>query len=70
MRTHTTLTTQRQLRRSFWAEHGWFNPVDEWSYKRQHGDYRTDIRCAFGDYIDARQRDGQIDMALAGRVTL
>ena len=60
-----TITTQKALRKAFWAD----NP--SLSRKRgRDGDYTTDTRCAFVDYVDARSKDGTISRALAYRVTL
>lgn len=37
---------------------------------RREKDYRTDVRCAFVDYVDALCRSGEISEGLAHRVTL
>jgi len=65
------LTTQAQVRRSFWD----CTQYDEAEEKRQkrtsrEKDYRTDVRCAFVDYVDSLRRDEVISEALAFRVTL
>ena len=58
------ITSQRILRREFWAQH----PTADRS--KRHGDYLTDTRCLWVEYIDAMQRDGTITEALAKRATL
>lgn len=65
------LTTQAQVRRAFWD----YTQYDEAEEKRQKRtrrdkDYRTDVRCAFVDYVNALRQDGQISEALAFKVTL
>lgn len=60
------ITTQADVRRFFWDEYGMLV-----SRKRgKNGDYSTDTRCAFVDFVDALCRDGVISEALAARVTL
>ena len=65
------LTTQGQVRRSFW-DCTQYDEVEEKRLKRarEGKDYRTDVRCAFVDYVDMLRRDGEISEALAHRVTL
>ena len=62
------MTTQAQVRRAFW------NYYPEWSRlfvktKRQNA-YVADVRCDFVDFVDHLARSGQINEALAARVTL
>lgn len=59
------MTTQKQIRASFWEAH-----PDARCKRGRDGDYLTDTRVAFVDYVDMLQRDGQISEALASRVTL
>jgi len=60
-----TYTRARDVRRAFWQEH----PTA--SRKRgRDGDYLTDTRCAFIDFVDMLARNGDISEDLAGRVTL
>lgn len=69
-----TYTTQTEVRAAFWRD----NPQAQRSYI--NGPRRpvvapqnyqpVDTRCAFVDFVDALQRDGQISAVLAGRVTL
>jgi hypothetical protein len=58
------MTSQAQIRDAFWRAH---LGIDR---KRYRGDYCTDTRCAFVDFIDFLHRDGQISAALANRATL
>ncbi len=62
------MKTLTQLRASFWGDHPEFAALRR-SRKRQN-DYDVNIRMAWVDYIDAMQRDGTINDALAGRATL
>ena len=62
------MTTQKQVRESFWASFPEF--IDQYrAYKRQN-DYNATIRSSFVSYVDSLQRDGQISDKLANRVTL
>ncbi len=59
-------TTQAQVRAAFWQ--GWEGrPRPK---KQRDGDYPTDVRVEFVDFIDMLQKDGHISEALAHRVTL
>ena len=65
-----TITTQRELRTSFWRD----NPQCS---RRTIPDYSgigrmhcTDTRVAFCDYLDSLRRGGLISEALAERATL
>lgn len=63
------ITNQRDLRRAFWemSENLGF-PL---SRKRNRlGEYCTDTRVAFVNYVDSLCRDGIISEALADRATL
>lgn len=62
------ITTQKQLRQKFF-----------WSYtdeglprpkRLSDGDYPTDVRVEFVDFVDRLARDGFISEALARRATL
>lgn len=68
-----TYTTQAQLRAAFREQH------PELDFRKRkishpsdtnHNRYPTDTRCAFVDWIDYLERDGQISKALAERATL
>lgn len=58
------ITTQAELRREFWRQH------PNLDRKKVKGDYKTDTRVAFCDFIDHMARSGQISEALAQRATL
>jgi hypothetical protein len=58
------ITNQKQLRREFWAM------FPELSGKKYNGDYCTDTRCTFVDWIDSLSKDGVISQSLASRATL
>jgi hypothetical protein len=60
-----TYTTQDQVRRAFWES---FPAASR--RKGRDGDYLTDTRCAFVDFVDCLARNGDISEALAARVTL
>lgn len=60
-----TITTQRELRRMFWAAHPHLP-----RRRLRDGDYPTDTRVAFCDWLDAMLDMGWIDDAMAQRATL
>ncbi len=73
MKEHYRITTQREVRRAFWAAH----PDRKRFPQRRITDYRgdgkmhvTDVRCAFSDYVDYLSKEGAISHELAHRVTL
>lgn len=69
------MTNQKQIRAAFWQafpdlprrryRYSW-NPRD----KSAELVYPIDTRCAFVDFLDSLERDGQISEALANRATL
>lgn len=59
------ITTQRDLRRAFWAVHDQFD-----NDRRAGALYRADVRTAWVDFIDHMCRAGVISEALAGRAVL
>lgn len=71
----TMMTNQAQIRAAFWEAHpnlprrryrySW-NPRD----KTAELVFPIDTRCAFSDFLDYLERDGQITEALANRATL
>ena len=63
--TYAALTT---LRDGFWADHPQF--AAERRKRKRQNDYRTDIRCAFVDWLDNANRSGQVSPSLADRATL
>lgn len=66
----TQYTTQAEVRMSFWENIEGLNRTKELKYKRQTGDFRTDTRCSFVDYVDSLEKDGKISEKLAFKVTL
>jgi hypothetical protein len=62
-----TYTTQKQVRAAFWDAHQGTRISRK---KDRHGDYLTDTRVAFVDFVDCLARNGDISEALAERVTL
>jgi hypothetical protein len=62
------LTTQKQVRESFWQAHPQF--INERRSRKTQNDYRTDIRVSFTDHVDHLMKDGQISESLAYKVTL
>lgn len=65
MTTKYGITNQRNLRQSFWEAH----PQAD-RRKGRDGDYLTDTRVAFVDYVDMLCRSGHISPELAQRATL
>ncbi len=65
-----TFTTQRQVRRAFWAENHGILPDRRTVRMGDERCYPADTRTAFVDYVDHLARAGQISEALASRVTL
>ena len=66
------MTTQKQVRDSFWDAHPHFDEQAREAgirSKRQNEQCAT-VRCSFVDYVDALARNGDITEALARRVTL
>jgi len=61
------MTTQRQVRAAFWSGMPAGHP---WRKKNRNGDYCTDCRVEFVDFVDMLQRDGIISEKLASEVTL
>jgi len=62
------LKTITEIRNAFWEAHPEY-AADRRSRKRQN-DYKTDIRCAFCDYLDSLHKDGQITDRLCDKATL
>ncbi len=60
------ITNQRDLRRAFWEAH----KATCARGRLRSGDYPTDTRVAWCDWIDSLCRDGTISEALAQRATL
>lgn len=64
MRDKPSITSQKALRESFWEAHP---TLDR---RIVNGDYLTDTRVSFVDYVDALSRDGVISEKLAQKATL
>lgn len=60
-----TFTTQAQVRKAFWQ-----GSSTAMRKRGRDGDYLTDTRCEFVDFVDMLVRDRHISEALAHRVTL
>ena len=65
-----TYTTQKQIRTAFWDAYPDLPRRKIPDYSGNGKMYATDTRCAFCDFVDALNKDGQISDALANRVTL
>lgn len=66
------MTTQKEVRAAFWEQHPHFDEQARAAgirSKRQNEHCAT-VRCAFVDFVDALQKNGEISEALARRVTL
>lgn len=72
------ITTQRAIRKSFWTYVAEVNaeirscgaPGRLLGRKLSSGEYDTDTRTAFAEWVDVLQKNGTISEALAQRVTL
>jgi hypothetical protein len=62
------MKTITAIRNAFWDVHTEFKSEFRKTYRQDQ--YRTDIRCAFVDYVDHLQKNGDISEKLANRVTL
>ena len=60
------ITNQKALRAAFWQ--GWKNCARP--KRNRGGDYSTDIRVEWVDFVDMLARDGIISEVLAARATL
>ncbi len=58
----------KDIRLAFWEAHPEFK--DEYRKTWKQNQYKTDIRCAFCDFIDHLRRDGVISESIAERITL
>jgi len=63
------MKTQKQIRVAFWNTFCVDGIPKEYNGKRQN-DLPCDLRCAFVDYVDHLQKNGDISETLANRVTL
>ena len=66
------MTTQKQIRASFWAYIKETMPqyLKEYKASKRQNEYFTDIRVSFTNYIDMLAKDGTISEKLAHNVTL
>ena len=67
------MTTQQQVRAAFWRDCGSLPGISRRKIRDYEGTGRmhnTDTRCAWVDYVDALERNGEISVELAERVTL
>jgi len=62
------ITTQAQVRSSFWRDHPKFRP--HYRKGKRQNSYNATIRSAFVEYVDGRQKSNQISSELADKVTL
>lgn len=65
-----TITTQKELRKVFKAEHPQLDFKRITNYSGYGTMYKTDTRCAFINWLDALRCDGVISEKLADRATL
>ena len=65
MKKQYIITTQKAIRHNFWLNH-----PDANRKRMRSGDYCTDTRCAFVDYVENLHRNGFISEELAYRATL
>jgi len=64
------ITSIRELRRMFWAENPNLPKRKIIDYSGKGKMHQTDTRCAWADWIDFMQKDGQISEDMANRATL
>jgi hypothetical protein len=67
------MTTVKQVRETFWTQHPDLpRRRYRYSWNGSGGElvYPVDTRCAFVDFVDHLQRNGEISESLAARVTL
>ena len=62
------MKTITEVRNAFFSFHTEFKSNFRKTYRQDQ--YKTDIRCAFVDYVDSLQKNGDISEKLARRVTL
>lgn len=65
-----TYTTQREVRRAFWAAHPNVPRRRITNHAGNGKMYPTDTRVAFVDFVDALSKNGDISQQLAQHVTL
>ncbi len=62
------MTTQKQVRESFWNVFPEYK--EQYKAAKRQNSYNATIRSEFVDYVDSQQKNGQISVSLANRVTL
>lgn len=67
---HFLMTTESEVRAAFWAAHSHMPAVQIRDYSGKGWMYRASVRCAFVEFVDALQRNGEISEKLASVVTL
>lgn len=60
------ITTQAQVRQSFWEAHPGFQRKG----RKTQNEYPCDVRVSFVDYVENLKRDGIISEKLGQRATL
>ena len=66
------LTSQKQIRESFWAAHPKLEEIarKRGTFSKGQNSQNCDTRCAFVDFVDSLQKSGQISEKLADRACL
>ena len=62
--------TFKQVRKMFWDEIAADEMRKEFRVRKTQNDYSCDIRCAFVDFVDFLNKDGQITESQAFKITL
>ena len=62
--------TFKQVRQMFWDEIATDEMRKEFRTRKTQNDYSCDIRCAFVDYVDSLNKDGQITDNQYNKITL
>ncbi len=62
------MKTITAIRNAFWDVHTEFKSEFRKTYRQSQ--YRTDVRCAFVDYVDSLRKNDDISEKLAIRATL
>ena len=73
MRDSYPITTQEQVRASFWEQCEGYRGVSRKRITNYSGNgkmHNTDTRCAFVDFVDMLSKDRRVSSELAQRVTL
>jgi hypothetical protein len=67
-----TYTTQAQIRAAFWESHPHFDEQarEAGIRSKRQNEHCATVRCAFVDFVDSLEKNGDISETLAHRVTL